>query len=121
MKVLCVRLFNVDGNAVSTSPWATIGRVYTVLSISIDQEGVRFRVVGDEKTPALLRREMFEVVDGSIPGSWIVYSPGSGFLELAPEPWTRVGFWDQFFDGKADAVASFNEERNRILKVSEVS
>jgi hypothetical protein len=121
MKVLCVRLTDARRAVVTASPWATVGRVYSVLSIWVDERGVQFRMVGDEPTPALFPQDMFEIVDPSIPATWIVHSPATGCFVFAPETWTRPGFWEDFFDGKSAAVSTFNEERDRILKMSKAS
>lgn len=38
-----------------------------------------------------------------------------GNLLIAPEKWTRIGFWEEFFDGNAQAMNDFEEQKNTIL------
>jgi len=81
----------------------------------VDVSGTYVRIVGDEPVPALFPLEMFEIVQNTIPPSWVVTSPREQCISIAPEPWTRAGFWEDFFDGAPAALASFSAERNKII------
>jgi len=115
MKVRCVRLLDSLGKPTDRSHWAKVGAVYHVLSISIEPLQTRFRLVGEEPTPALFEPEMFEVVSAGIPSVWVVSSSRPGCLALAPEAWSKPGFWESFFDGEPAAVACFEEYREKIV------
>jgi hypothetical protein len=103
------------GRPAEESPWVKVGGVYHVLSIWIDATHTRFRLVGEEAAPALFEPEMFEVVSPKVPTSWLVTSPKPGCFSLEPEAWTVPGFWERFFDDEVEAIASFREERARIV------
>lgn len=116
MKVQCKQIFSATtGAPMSTSPWLTIGRVYTVLAIEIDESGIKFRFVGDDgQTPSLHRAVQFDLVEGDIPTSWVVhYAPG-GVMELGPAAWAKAGFWEAYFDGDSGAQATFNAIRREM-------
>lgn len=94
------------------SSWMKIGRVYDVLSISIDSAArVLLRIVGEERmTPALFSMDELEIVDHSIPRNWEVHFEGDT-LSFAPAAWMSEGFWVRFFDHDAEALKIFEEER----------
>jgi hypothetical protein len=115
MKVRCIKLLDSRSRPVERSAWATVGSVYHVLGILVEPTQTRLRLVGEEETPALFEPEMFEVVSPRIPPSWVVTSPRSGCLSLEPEAWSAVGFWERFFDGEPEAIASFKGEQAKII------
>jgi hypothetical protein len=45
----------------------------------------------------------------------LVTSPKPGCFSLEPEAGTVPGFWERFFEEEPEAVASFAEERARIV------
>lgn len=97
------------------SAWAKLGHLYHVLSVWIEPGQTKFRLIGEEPTPALFEPEMFEVTSSVIPGSWVITVPKLHCLSLAPLPWNREGFWGEFFDRKPEAVACFEDERAKIV------
>jgi hypothetical protein len=107
---------NVYGEPTNHSTWTRIGATYPVLSIEVDPEGPRFRMLGkDRHTPALFRPEMFEIASPIIPPTCVVATIAPGAFHLAPEPWTQKGFWERYFDSDPEAMASFERERAKIL------
>jgi hypothetical protein len=115
MKVRCLKLLDARSRPVEHSTWAKIGSVYHVLSVWVEPDQAGLRLVGEEPTPALFEPEMFEVVSTVIPPTWVITSPKPGCLSFAPDAWNATGFWEKFFDGEPEAVASFNEERAKII------
>lgn len=71
------------------------GEVYLVVGV----EGGHLRVVGEFQRPFLYPRDLFEVVDASIPGDWVVKSDRPGEETKGPEAFLEVGFYEDFFDG----------------------
>lgn len=115
MKVRCVRVIDSMGQPSESSPWLKVGSVYHVLGIWVDPGRIRLRLVGEESTPALFEPEMFEIVSSAIPSSWAIAMPGAGCMSIGPARWSRAGFWEDYFDGKPEAVSSFEAERGLIL------
>lgn len=116
MKIRCVQLFDSGGKLVERSGWAKVGGLYHVLTIWIEPGRTRLRLIGENPTPALFEPEMFEIVSSVIPPTWVATSQQPGYFELGPAAWARRGFWEEFFDGRPEAVACFEEERNKILR-----
>jgi hypothetical protein len=115
MKVRCIKLLDSMGEVAEHSAWARVGNVYHVLSISISPSQTRLCLIGDEPTPALFELDMFEIVSSTIPSVWVITSPKSGWFSLAPEPWSRPGFWEEFYDREPEAMACFEEYRKLIV------
>ena len=115
MKVRCVKLLDSRSNPVEHSAWAKIGSVYHVLSIWIEPGLTRLRLVGEEPTPALFEPDMFEVVSPIIPEVWVITSPKAGCLSLAPAAWNTPGYWEKFFDRDPQAIATFEQQRAKIV------
>ncbi len=115
MKVRCIQILDESGNPAERSGWARLGAVYHVLGIWIEPEQTRLRLIGEQPTPALYQPEMFDVVSTIIPVTWVITSPKRGYFSLGPSAWSRAGFWEEYFDGDAEARACFEEERKKIV------
>jgi hypothetical protein len=115
VKVRCVRLLDSRSAPVERSSWLKVGALHPVLSIWIEPDRTRFRILGEEAVPALFEPAMFEVVSGVVPSTWRVSVPKAGCMSLSPEPWSEPGFWERFYDREPDAVACFEDERAKIV------
>lgn len=121
MKVKCIRLLNAYGEEVEFSPWLTLGRVYHVLSISIDQNGKRsYGIVsgfreGEWPQMGSHQEECFEVVSDVVPSNWrtMVYQ---GITDISPAAWQEPGFYEAFSDHDPATYPIFERERDIILR-----
>lgn len=92
-----------------------VGKIYTVIEVYVFSDGnCKFRVHNEDGfSPPLLETQYFEIVDGTIPKSWIAYSglmmPAEGFV-LCPQRWARPDFWDACFDGEPWAEELYEQE-----------
>lgn len=101
----------------STSPWLTVGRIYTVLAIGVDDSGVKFRIIGDDgQTPGLHKAIQFDLVSGDIPASWVVSYVPEKLMELGPAAWAKAGFWEDYFDNDPAARTIFDTEVREIME-----
>jgi len=50
-----------------------------------------------------------------IPPTWVATSPDSARLSFEPEAWAVTGYWERFFDREPEAVATFDEERAKVI------
>ncbi|HEX9695412.1 MAG TPA: hypothetical protein VGB64_03755 [Actinomycetota bacterium] len=100
------------------APWLQLDHEYPVLAIDVlPDKRVLFRIESaDDGTPALFDAEMFVTTSTEIPGNWRARVEEGGSLQLAPEPWLRLGFWDDFFDRKPEALETYERERAVILR-----
>lgn len=119
MKVRCTKLIDVDGKSQTSSPWLTVGKMYHVLSIVLDTHGNwLFRLSGNSVSGlGLFPKEQFEIIDAKIPNSWVPTWNDNGFFELAPEAWTKAGFWERYFEHDHESVRQFNMEAEKIVAV----
>ena len=119
MRVRCTRLLAGLGKPELHSGWLTVGREYTVLELSmIPAEGtgrsaVELRVEADDASiPALFDSASFEVIDGRLPPNWRALISADGRIGFSPGAWQRQGFWEDFFDQTAEALATYRFERD---------
>jgi hypothetical protein len=118
MKVRCIQLMNpVTRIREDRSQWLSIGTLYHVLEIYLDSRGrLLLRLVGDDGlTPALHSTENFELVSPIIPANWALYFDSKGVFQIAPEAWIRPGFWEDYFDGKDEALEIFALEKAKSI------
>jgi hypothetical protein len=118
VKVRYVHVADGRDKLQTNSSWLTVGTVYHVLEIIQDTERRwMLRLVGDNRNgPALFELDQFEIITSYIPRTWIIVWGKEDFFELSPRPWTRPGFWEQYYDGEPDAVKVFEEERKKIIE-----
>jgi hypothetical protein len=73
-------------------------------------------MIGDEPgTPAMFPLSDFEILDRSIPDSWVIISLRNDGFELTPLPWAKDNFWEHFFSQEPGALAAFESEYEKIL------
>lgn len=119
MRVRCVRLIDErTGSTIQASPWLTVGKTYTVLQIFISVGGaIKFRMIGDDsRTPALHHFSQFEIVSSVISGCWGANFDADSFLEIGPRAWFQRGFWEDYFEGRSEAVAVFERFRLQTIE-----
>ena len=99
-------------------PDLTSGQPYVVIGI----EGDEFRLLNDSGRPYLYHPSLFRVSDHKEPGDWISEMGEDGERYAYPTPLNEPGFFEDFFDGKPDAVKTFWQVVNqRLATVTEVA
>jgi hypothetical protein len=81
----------------------TFGQPYVVIGI----EANHFRILSDAGRPLLYPPKLFSVVDNREPNDWVTEIGGDGERYSCPPPLNKSGFFEDFFDQKAKAVATF--------------
>jgi hypothetical protein len=120
MKVKCTSLFNAKGEMVDSSPWLTVGRVYHVMSIFMDQQsGLRYRIISNERDPGFATigyqsAKSFEVVSGVVPSNWRIRILENSAIDVSPTSWQQNGFLEAFYDRDPEAYLVFERERDII-------
>jgi len=121
MKVRCVRLLNAGGQEVEYSPWLTLGRVYHVMSIFIDENERRWYGIINchprDEWPQMgnHQAECFEVVSEIIPSNWSEWKDGK-ISGISPAAWQASGFYEAFYDHDPVAYPIYERERDIILR-----
>lgn len=92
-------------------PDLTPGPQYLVIGIEADD----LRILNDQGRPYLYPRRLFEVVDPREPDDWASEVGENGERYAYPDPLNGAGFFEDFFDDKEEAVATFWRVVNQRL------
>ena len=95
-------------------PELTPGQPYPVLGIEADD----LRVLNDRGRPYLYPRELFIVVDDREPEDWVTELGQDEERYAYPPPLNGAGFFEDFFDGKPEAVSTFWRVMNQRLSTA---
>ena len=95
-------------------PELTPGQPYPVLGIEADD----LRVLNDQGRPYLYPRELFIVVDDREPEDWVTELGEDEERYAYPPPLNGAGFFEDFFDGKPEAVSTFWRVMNQRLSTA---
>jgi hypothetical protein len=117
VKVLCVRIIApVTMEEVLDHPGIRLHDEYPVLAIQAQPgRAPEIRILTDDGTPALFDARMFATTESSIPANWIARVREGGVVDLAPESWLELGFWERYFDRDPAAVRAFETELRSVL------
>lgn len=119
MKAKCVNIIDALGRSTDHSEWIKLGSIYHVLSLFIDEDGVKNYIIntGDYDSPQLTshRSECFEIVTSTVPSNWMVWLHPSSAIGISPKTWQENDFIDKILDKDPDAIKIFHEELKIIL------
>ena len=88
MKVQCEKIVDDEtGEVTDRDSWLTVGKVYDVLSVFINENSVtEYRLIADDGyTPALFKANQFKIVCSALPSNWVANSGLNSYFELTPE------------------------------------
>lgn len=74
---------------------------------------VWLRIENDLGRPALYDSRCFAEVDGALPSGWSVRLLSSGSVTVGPTELLVSGFWERYFDGDSEAVATYRSSQHR--------
>jgi hypothetical protein len=83
----------------------------SVIGIEADE----YRILNDAGRPFLYPPKLFSVVDPREPADWVTEYGDDGERYSYPRALNRPGFFEDFFDQKAKAVATFWRVMNSRL------
>jgi hypothetical protein len=98
----------------SRYPDLTPGQPYMVLGIEADD----LRILNDQGKPYLYPPEIFNVVDAREPEDWVSEVGEDNERYAYPPLLNDSGFFEDYFDGKPEAVATFWRVMNRRLSAA---
>lgn len=84
---------------------------YVVIGIEADD----LRILNDQGRPYLYPRDLFKIVDAYEPEDWLIEFGEDGERYAYPPPLNYTGFFEDFFDGKKEAVVAFWQVVNQRL------
>ena len=96
-----------------TAPYRDLmfGQSYVVIGIEADH----LRILNDAGRPFLYPPDLFSLVDPKEPADWVTEFGDDGERYSYPSPLNKSGFFEDFFDDKAKAVATFWQVVNQRL------
>ncbi|HBL31725.1 MAG TPA: hypothetical protein DD490_33295 [Acidobacteria bacterium] len=95
-------------------PDLTPDQPYVVLGIEADD----YRILNDRGRPYLYSPEIFTVLDTREPADWVSEVGGDNERYAYPPPLNDCGFFEDYFDGRPEAVATFWRVMNRRLSAA---
>ncbi len=98
----------------SRYPDLTPDQPYMVLGIEADD----FRILNDQGRPYLYPPEIFVLVDAREPEDWVSERGADNERYAYPRLLNQNGFFEDYFDGKAEAVATFWRAMNLRLSAA---
>ena len=93
----------------------TFGQAYGVIGIEADY----LRLLNDAGRPFLYPPDLFSMVDSSEPVDWVTEFGDDGERYSYPPPLNKSGFFEDFFDERSKAVATFWRVVNQRLAASQ--
>lgn len=93
----------------------TFGQPYVVIGIEADH----LRILNDAGRPFLYPPNLFSLVDAKEPVDWVTEFGDDGERYSYPALLNKSGFFEDFFDEKTKAVATFWRVVNQRLAGSE--
>ena len=81
----------------------TPGQAYVVIGIEAND----LRILNDAGRPFLYPRRLFALADSQEPSDWVTEYGEEGERYSYPPPLNKPGFFEDFFDEKPKAVATF--------------
>jgi hypothetical protein len=125
MKVKCKNIYNEHTKKLQdTSLWITIDKEYIVLEIEIyPTKKILYRLVGDNKNkmPALYDASQFSIVTEGLPKNWKISQLKDDILIAGPKAWQPLGFWEDCYDLKPDALEIYKREARIIYAEEDTS
>ena len=95
----------------SDYPDLTPDQPYFVIGIEADD----YRILNDYGKPYLYPPQLFEVIDSHEPSIWITEYGDDDERYSYPAVLNEVGFFEDFFDGKDEALSGFWHVVNKHL------
>ena len=92
-------------------PDLTPDQPYFVVGIEADD----YRILNDYGKPYLYPPHLFEVIDSHEPSIWITEYGDDGERYSYPPALNEVGFFEDYFDGKDEALSRFWQVVNKRL------
>ncbi|MFE2180125.1 hypothetical protein [Streptomyces sp. NPDC059455] len=95
-------------------------REYIVLEIFTPYgRSALFRIeFAESENPALFDSRVFTVTSTALPPTWRYANYETGSFTLCPEPWSRPGFWESYYDHEPSALEVYESEKQKIITAS---
>ncbi len=78
-----------------------------------------YRIINDRGDPISYGKYLFEIVDPSIPDSWVRIDVPPDEYFIQPAEMSDLFFWERFHDGDPDARARLQQYLDRVGEAGE--
>jgi len=95
----------------SSYPDLTPNQSYFVIGIEADD----YRILNDHGKPYLYPSHLFTIVDSREPANWVTEYGDENERYAYPPLLNKIGFFEDYFDGKAEALSTFWQVVNEHL------
>lgn len=95
-------------------PELTPCKPYFIIGIEADD----YRLLNDEGKPFLYSAEFFEIINKKEPDDWINEYGDDGERYAYPPALNTIGFFEDFFDQKQEAIHLFWQTMNQRLMLA---
>jgi hypothetical protein len=95
----------------SELPDLAVDQPYFVIGIKVDD----YRILNDHDKPYVYPPDLFEIVDSRELSIWIIEYGDEGERYSYPAELNEAGFFEDYFDGKDDALSTFWHVVNKRL------
>jgi hypothetical protein len=109
-----VKLINTFGEQVPSSPWLRLGVEYEVYAVEVGVKGKTHFRLQSEDGLGLFDIVQFEIVDQRMSPTWVFSKWEKGGFVLGPQPWSEIGFWENFYDGIPEAIEMVKAEIKKM-------
>ena len=92
----------------------TLNQPYVVLGIEADD----FRILNDQGRPFLYPHDIFTVIDTREPEDWVSEVGEDNERYAYPPQFNDSGFFEDYFEGRPEVVATFWRVLNRRLSTA---
>jgi hypothetical protein len=99
-----VKVKFISEEAAQTCLELTNKRIYHVIGIEADD----YRIRNDEGQPYLYPHHLFIVIDDEEPEAWEIELGEEGERYAYPAELNEPGFFEDYFEGKVDAIVTFH-------------
>ncbi len=89
-------------------------QAYVVIGIEAND----FRILNDQGRPYLYPHDLFDLIDRREPDDWITELGDEGERYAYPPSLNHSGFFEDFFDARQEAVATFWHVVNQRLAMA---
>lgn len=98
---------NAHEEGESCNPHLSPNKIYNVIGFDY----ACYRVIDDLGEPILYPKKLFDIIDSVYPQDWFRENFPDGEYYVDPFEFSARGFYEDYFDGVADAVDKFDAYR----------
>ena len=89
-----------------------VNKVYEVIGVSDEH----YRVINELNEPILYPKGLFNIIDSYIPNDWVENRYSDDEYYIDPPGLDKPGFYEDYFDGKIEAIEAFKKFLTRKLQ-----